>query len=98
MVSDIGHFNAQFPNILVPDSQDGIEDDEEEQDEEEKSDSTNSGMVWYKILDEVSELTREPWSSVWQMPIIDFFTYYSYYGWKMNMKKKLMEEMRRRSH
>jgi hypothetical protein len=55
-------------------------------------------MVWYKILDEVSELTREPWSSVWQMPIIDFFTYYSYYGWKMNMKKKLMEEMRRRSH
>lgn len=44
-------------------------------------------MVWLSLIDEVSEATREPWSKVWEMSVVEFFNLLTFCRWKAEKRK-----------
>lgn len=46
-------------------------------------------------VDAISELTRQPWDSVWNMDVIEFLNLICYREDKLNEQKKQIEKWRR---
>lgn len=42
------------------------------------NDEGNGAYSWLSLLKEVSDLTHDPWSSCWAMPIYEFFGYVAF--------------------
>lgn len=50
---------------------------------------------WVAQVDAISELTRQPWDSVWNMDVIEFLNLICYREDKLNEQKKQIEKWRR---
>ena len=98
----IAEFNKEFPDLLSNDVE-GIEEDDEEQGNEREDDRSGEESVtdaefifsWMHLIDEVSELTHEPWSKVWEMHIYEFFNTVCYGRWKSKRIKEAQERWKR---
>ena len=77
----------------------GEEDGEEEGDIGEDRDNTgeDTGYIWLSLVDCISNLTREPFSKVWEMGIIEFFNLLGYSHYKAEKEKERIERWKQKN-
>ena len=91
-------YSVLWGNSNEEDDEEGEEQGEEGRDEEEvrRNDEASANFGWLSLVDSVSETCKEPWSTVWNLPIGEFLNYACYAMEKANKIKKQQEEIMRR--
>lgn len=70
-----------------------ISDNEEEEDQEDQEQDNPFG--WMAMADAVSEITRQPFSEIWEMGIIEFFNYFAYALYKSRKREEEINKFKR---
>lgn len=65
-----------------------------EQDQEQQEQEENP-FGWMAMADAVSEVTRQPFSEIWEMGIIEFFNYFSYALYKSRKREEEINKFKR---
>lgn len=71
-----------------------ISDNEEEEDQEDQEEQDNP-FGWMAMADAVSEITRQPFSEIWEMGIIEFFNYFAYALYKSRKREEEINKFKR---
>lgn len=64
----------------------------EEQEEDQEQDNP---FGWMAMADAVSEVTRQPFSEIWEMGIIEFFNYFAYALYKSRKREEEINKFKR---
>lgn len=63
--------------------------------EEEENQEQDNPFGWMAMADAVSEITRQPFSEIWEMGIIEFFNYFAYALYKSRKREEEINKFKR---
>lgn len=94
----IADFHAGYRSIFQVDDEETDKEDAESGEGKEtegvggSDESGGAGFIYLSLIKEVSELTREPWSHVFEMSVIEFFNYINFSRWDKERERRQAEE------
>lgn len=97
---EVRKINSRFPSIFLSDDEEvgeEIGEDEPGESRGNQEETGDSGFYWLTVIDVVSETLRISWLKVFNLPAVEFLSYFLYYKMKKAKEKEAMEQFKRQN-
>lgn len=102
----MSQINVQHDDVLKDDAKveenrgtEGDEaDDKGNRDEVGEDSGRIRGTTWLNAISAVSDLTKYNWRQVFEMSALEFFTFLSYYNYRVKKQEAEIKKLQKRKH